>query len=88
MITKQSKVLYLDNVNLQTGTLSILKREYTLDDGLITDHQDIRRAFVPGQLDAVKQFLGVDESPEIAYLESLWTPDVIAAYQQQLASQE
>lgn len=43
-----------------------------------------RAAFIPGEIDKVKEFLGVDTSPEIDFLNSLWTDEVIAKYQKLL----
>lgn len=47
-----------------------------------------RRAFAPGDIEEVKTYLELETSPEIEYLNSLWTEEVVAQYQAHLAAQE
>lgn len=80
----------IDSVNLTWKTISILRVTINLDDeGNETGRNNHRCGFAPGQIEEVKQFLGVESSPEIDYLNAVWTAEVINAYQQMiLASQQ
>lgn len=67
--------------NLKTVSVAIDTIIYR--DGVEISRERNRRAFVPGQLDDVKAFIGVNESHEITYLEAIWTQEVIDEYNAQ-----
>lgn len=68
-------------VDGENKTVSIRKDEIIKENDIELARNHHRRAFVPGELEEVKEYMGVEEGPEIAYLESLWTEEVIQAYQ-------
>lgn len=81
MIEEQTQISML-NINTTLKTLSIAIDEVALKNGKEIARERDMSAFVPGQIDAVKAFTGWDDStPEIIYLNSVWTQDVIDAYQ-------
>lgn len=81
-ITKEILPAIFDTINPISKTVSVLVRTVYKDEGVIVSSNDMRRAFVPGEIEKVKDWIGLQESPEIAYLESVWTPEVIQAYEQ------
>lgn len=83
MLTEiQLQPIFTDiNPNLKTVSVAIDTVIYR-DDVEISRERN-RRAFVPGQLDDVKDFIGINESPEITYLDAIWTQEVIAEYNAQ-----
>lgn len=84
-IEKMGK-LYVSYVDY---TISIQIDWVYIDNGVETMRQpkDVR-GFVPGQIEQVKAYIGMEESPEITYLESIWTQEVIDAYNAFIQSQE
>lgn len=64
--------------NLKTVSVGILTIVYK-DNIEIARTMD-RRAFAPGQIDQVIEYIGVETSPEITYLHSIWTQKVIDDY--------
>lgn len=88
MIT-QTQEISICNINTNTNTISISKCDIFLNDGIeIARSQPWMRAFVPGEIDGVKEATGwSDATPEIIYLNSIWTQDVIDAYNAMLAEQ-
>jgi hypothetical protein len=85
MITKQSKVLYFEAQEMGSPAVTLVKREYTLHNGMIVTYQDIRRSFFPGDIERVKEFIGKDRSPEIDFLNASWTQQVIDEYNESLS---
>ncbi|WRS27294.1 hypothetical protein U6B65_13325 [Oscillospiraceae bacterium MB08-C2-2] len=67
--------IFIDNIS-DTGTCSILIREI---DPETFEAQNHREALVPGQFERAMEML-----PDNLYavMEALWTPEVIAAWQQ------
>lgn len=72
--------IIISDVNPETKTISIALDTIVKKDGKIVSKSRNRRAFVPGDIEEVKKYLGVSSSPEVTYLESLWTKAVIDAY--------
>lgn len=72
----------IDNINANTKTISIASDTVVLRDGIEIARSRNRCAFYPGQIADVKVFTGWnDATPEVIYLNAIWTPEVIAAYQ-------
>ena len=80
----------IDNINPYNKTISIAMDRVIVDanGNQIAKVSRVRRAFVPGEIEQVKEWLGATESPEIDYLSAIWTPEVIAAYQELLNAAE
>lgn len=69
--------------------VSIALDKYIEENGVDHNIGRDRRAFIPGEIDKVKEYTGLtDDSPEIIYLNSIWTPEVIAEYNAMIAAQE
>ena len=88
MIT-QIQEIAICNINTTTKTISISKTDVVLDGTkVIARGEPWMRAFAPGEIDSVKEVTGwSDETPEIIYLNSIWTQEVIDAYNAMIASQ-
>lgn len=82
-------IIQIDNINATLKTLSIHKILAILKDGVeISRGNPHSCCFYPGQIEEVKTFTGWDESsPEIIYLKSIWTQDIIDAYVQMINEQ-
>lgn len=66
------------DINANTKTVSITIVTVVKKDGTeIARSNPLTRAFSPGDIDLVKAYLGISESPEINYLESIWTQEAI-----------
>jgi hypothetical protein len=71
----------VNNLNISIKTLSISRFDVISEDGVeISVSQPHTQGFVPGDIEAVKSYIGVSESPEITYLESIWTQEAIDAW--------
>jgi hypothetical protein len=71
----------VNNLNISTKTLSISRFDVISEDGLeISVSQPHTQGFAPGDIEVVKDYIGITESPEITYLESVWTPEVIQSW--------
>jgi len=79
----------IDNINTTTKTISIKKVNIIIKDGVEISRADpLRCAFYPGQIEDVKTFTGWNDlAPEVIYLNAIWTPEVIDAYQLLLSTQ-
>lgn len=86
MLTEQVQII-LDSINTTTKTISIAKDTVVFRDGVEISRERHRTAFVPGQIEEVKTYIGETSSPEIDYLNAIWTEQAIADYQTLLASQ-
>lgn len=88
MLSEQT-IIQIDNINVTLKTLSIHKILIVLRDGVeISRGNPHSCAFYPGQIEAVKTFTGWDDlTPEIIYLNSIWTQEVIDAYDQIIEQQ-
>lgn len=80
MITEQALLPVFDSIDPNFKTVSVLKRSLLLRDGVEISRDDLRCAFAPGDIEAVKTFIGLTESPEITYLNAIWTQEAIDAY--------
>ena len=80
---------YQLDVSVSSKTISIAKDTVIKKDGVEIARERHRRAFGPGEIEGVKEYTGwSDKSPEIVYLNSIWSAEVIAAHQALVASQE
>lgn len=80
MLTEINEII-LDNINAFSKTISIAKDTIIQKDGVEIARQRNRQAFVPGDIEAVKSYTGfTNADPEIVYLNSIWTQNVIDAY--------
>lgn len=80
MLTEEILSPIFTDMDPNLKTVSIALDTVIKKDGEVIAKQRHRRAFVPGQIQYVKEYIGLETSPEITYLESLWTPEVIAEY--------
>lgn len=82
MLTQQEQIV-MENINATTKSLTISKIMVIFNDAVeISRGEPLSCAFIPGQIDAVKAFTRWDDTtPEVIYLNSVWTQDVIDAYQ-------
>jgi hypothetical protein len=88
MLTEQLEIM-IDNINASNKTISVAKDTIVLRDGVEISRSRHRCAFAPGDLDAVKAYTGfTDASPEIVYLNAIWTPDVVSEYQALIAAND
>lgn len=79
---EERQEIIIDNINVSTKTISIAKDSVVLRDGIEIARDRNRCAFHPGQIEEVKIYTGWDDStPEVIYLNSVWTQEVIDAYQ-------
>jgi len=88
MITEQTLLPILTDINPNTKSVSIAIDTVVLRDGVEIARERLRRAFVPGEIEDVKEFVGVESSPEIEYLEAIWTTEVIEAFNASLLEGE
>ena len=77
----QEKYILLSDLNTTSKAISVHIKTVVKDGDKEVANNLETRAFAPGEIEDVKSFTGVDYSPEIDYLNAIWTPDVIAAYQ-------
>ena len=81
--------IIIDSFNITNKTISIAKFSTIYKDGLIVSRNVIDRCgFVPGEIEKVKAYIGMNSEPEIKYLESIWTDELIKQYQEFIANQE
>lgn len=80
MITEEILQPILTDIDPNTKTISVAIDSVLRRDGVIVARSRDRRAFTPGQIQDVRAYIGVDESPEIDYLNAIWTQEVIDAY--------
>jgi hypothetical protein len=69
-----------------TVTIHIDKHYY--EDGEYIGSKRHSQAFVPGTIDDMKTRLNDPNHPVAAYIETVWTPQVIADYQQKYAEKD
>lgn len=79
MYTEES-IFNFHDINPETKTVSITRVTIVKKDGIEIARSSNTRAFMPGDIEEVKIYLGVQESPEITYLESIWTQEAIDAW--------
>lgn len=80
MLTEERLLPIFDNIDPNLKTVSVLKRTLVKKDGVVISSHDQRCSFYPGQIEEVKSHCEVEDSAEIQYLNSIWTPEVIANY--------
>jgi hypothetical protein len=86
MLTEEIEII-LDTINITRKTLSAAKHNVVKKDGIeIARNLIDRMAFVPGDILKATEYLGAGYENEIAYLNSVWTPEVIAAHEALVAA--
>lgn len=78
-------------INYKLKSISIATKEvvYNDDDSVFAMGDLNRMGFIPGQLDAVKQYADLaDDDDLIIYLNSLWTDEAIQAYRDHMEQNE
>ena len=89
MLTEEKLPAIFTDINPILKTVSVAIDTVINKDDVEIARSRHRCAFVPGQIEEVKAYTGLsDESPEIIYLNSIWTPEVIQAYNDLIAAQE
>lgn len=66
-------------------TVSIGVQTQIIKDGIVIASSILRSCFVPGDIEKVKAFIGLEESPEITYLNTIWDQAAIDAYNQSIS---
>ena len=89
MLTSE-QIIIIDAINATTKTISVQKQVIIKnDDVIIAMGAPERRAFVPGEIEEVKLYTGWDDTtPEIIYLNSIWTQEVINEWNLQHPQEE
>lgn len=86
MLTEEKLQPIFTDINPNTKTISVAMDSVIKKDGVEVSRNRHRCAFVPGDIEGVKSYTGLsDDSPEIVYLNAIWSADVIAAYQASIA---
>ena len=89
MLTERKLQPIFTDINPNTKTISVAMDSVIKKDGVEVSRSRERCAFVPGDIEGVKAYTGLDDkSPEIVYLNSIWSAEVIAAHKALVASQE
>lgn len=84
MIIEENLKPIFDSIDPNIKTVSVLKRTLILRDGELIGQENHRCAFVPGDIERVKEYIGETESPEIDYLNAIWTEEVISSYNEKI----
>jgi len=79
MITKEVVVSKFE-IDTEALTVSIKLDTVIKEDGRELARSSHRRGFVPGDIEDIRTYTGKDVSAELIYLESLWSPEAVAAY--------
>ena len=80
MLTQES-VFSFHDMNPQTKTISITNITIVKDDnGNEIAQSNHTKAFAPGDIEDVKTYINATDTPEITYLNSIWSADAIAAW--------
>jgi hypothetical protein len=92
MLTEEKLQPIFTDINPNTKTIIVAIDSVIKKDGVEVSRSRERCAFVPGDIEGVKAYTGLDDkSPEIIYLNAIWSAEVIAGYkkmQQDQAAQE
>lgn len=89
MLTEEKLQPIFTDINPNTKTISVAMDSVIKKDGVEVSRSRERCAFVPGDIEGVKAYTGLgDDAPEIVYLNSIWSAEVIAAQKVLVASQE
>ena len=86
MITKEIDTARFE-MNLESKSLSIRLDTVIKEDGLELSRKSHRCSFVPGDILRVKEYLGINKSPELDYLAAIWTDEVIEEYKAMIEDQ-
>ena len=78
-LKKETKLVKFD-VNVEHKTVSIALDTVILENGEEISRKRHRCSFAPGDLDKVKEYLGVDKSPELDLLKKMWPAKVVKEY--------
>ena len=79
----------IDNINTENKTISIAKYDIIKKDGIeISRSKPHRCAFVPGQIENIKEYIGQNDGPVINMLNALWTQEIIKEYNDKISNQE
>lgn len=85
-LTERNLQPIFTDINPNNNTISVAMDTVIERDGVEISKSRNRRAFVPGDIASVKEYTGLDDkSPEIVYLNSIWSAEVIAAYNDSIA---
>jgi len=79
MITKEGFTSAFE-VNLTDLRLTLKIYYVFKEDGIEINRSNKTEYFYPADIEKVKFCLGVQSSPEIDYLNSIWTAEVISSY--------
>jgi hypothetical protein len=82
MTTYQEKIaVTISDVEPILKTVSVCIATLLVNENtVIATLSKVRQAFAPGDIQKVKDFIGMEDSPEIRYLNDIWTQDVIDSY--------
>ena len=83
---KENKIAILD-MNLKNNTISLRKDTVTYENGEELTRAHERCAFVPGDIEKVREYTGLQSGELIDLLNERWTPEVIADYQAMVAAE-
>lgn len=83
----EQRTEYKVEINFSNLTISVAKITIILNDGVELSRSIHRAAFVPGEVQLVKIEMGIgDGDPFIVFLNAIWTPEVVQAYNDMLAA--
>lgn len=68
------------DINPNLKTVSVIIVTQILNDGIVVAETNDRRAFVPGEIDQLKEYIGANEGPELDYVQAIWTQQIIDEY--------
>jgi hypothetical protein len=88
MLTEQVLNPIFSDIDPNAKTVSIAKITVILKDGIEVSRSEHRCAFAPGQIEDVMKYVGTKSSPEMDYLNAIWTPSVIAAYNELISNKD
>ncbi len=88
MIEEKFLAPIFTDINPNNKTISIAIDTLILKDGIEIARNRERGAFVPGDIEKVKAYIGLDKGPEIDYLNAIWTEEAIISYQTMLEQNE
>lgn len=73
------------DIDPNSKTVSIGIQTQIIKDNIVISSSMLRCCFAPGEIDKVKAFIGLEESPEITYLNTIWDQAAIDAYNQSIS---
>ena len=72
-LTEEKLQPIFTDINPNTKSVSVAIDTLIMRDGVEVSKERHRRAFVAGELEAVKEYTGLgDDAPEIIYLKAIW----------------